>query len=229
MLCRTARRMIFLYKPGELSEAQTSRLEKHLGRCQECAAEVTAARRTGQMVTALREREPVLDDPKGLTAAIMRGVESERQHSWSDQRGVHMPFAAVLRIQVACSVALLFIVVAVVTQTYSDARKVYALEQRLHDEDGARTVSAGVVPEQLRAKVLNVPGLLRLIQVFDQSNRSSQRTLMDQIARKYPGLASINLDNGIDKRERAILATEGETLLKELESIVRTGGKDNAK
>ncbi len=224
MFCRTARRMIFLYKPGELSQAQMSRLEKHLGRCPECAAEATAARRTGQMVVELREREPVLDDPKGLTAGIMRGLESERQLAGLGRRRIHMPSAAIWRIQQACSVALLFIVVAVVSQTYSDARKVCALEQRLRGDGGARTVSAGEMPEQLRAEVLNVPELLRLVQKF-----GGQRTLMEHIARKYPGLASIDLDDGIDKRERAILATEGETLLKELESIVRTGGKDNAK
>ncbi len=140
-----------------------------------------------------------------------------------------MPSAKVWRIQLACSVALLFIVVVAVAQTYSDARKVYALEQRLRGEGKAQAVSAGVVPERLLAEVPNVPDLLRLLQMFDQSNRGSQRTLMDHIARNYPGLASINLDDGIDERERAILATEGVAFLKELESIVRTGGKDNAK
>jgi len=222
--------MIYLYKPGELSQAEKSRLEKHLGRCPACAAEAVAARRTDQMVTALREREPVLDDPEGLTASIMRGVESERQRAWSAQRRIPMPSAAARRIQLACSVALMLIVFVVVGQTYSDARKVQALEQRLGGEGDAQVARAEVVPfERLRAEVLSVPELLRLFQMFDQSNRGSQRTLMDHIARNYPGLSSINVDDGIDERERTILATEGESLLKELESIVRTGGKSNAK
>jgi hypothetical protein len=228
MLCRTARRMIFLYKSGELSQAETSRLEKHLGGCSACAAEVMAARRTGRMVVALREREPILHNPEGLTAGIMRDVELARTHAWSDQR-LHMPSAGIWRLQLACSAALLFIVVALVAQTYSDARKVYALEQRLCGEGKVQAASAALVPGQLLAELPNVPNLLGLIQQFGQSNSSSRTTLLDHIAENYPGLASINLDDGIDERERAILATEGETLLRELESIVRTGGKDYAK
>jgi hypothetical protein len=229
MHCRTARRRIFLYKPDELSQGERLRLERHLGRCSECAAEAMVGHRTRQMVAALRDQEPILNNPEDLTASIMRAVESERQRTWSGQRQTRMPSAAVWRIQLACSLTLLLIALAFVAQTYSDTRKVYALEQRLRGEGGTQAVSTGVLPEQLRAEVLSVPELLRLIQWIDQSNRARQRTLMDHIARNYPGLASINLDNGVDERERAILATEGETLLKELESIVRTGGKNNEK
>jgi hypothetical protein len=163
----------------------------------------------------------------------MRGVESEGQRARSTQRRTPTPSAAVWRIQLGCSLALLLIVFAFVAQTYSDARKVYALEQRLQSEAGAQSFSTGALPEQLRAEVLGVPELLRLIQdfgrEFGQSNNSSQHTLMDYIARNYPGLATIDLSDGVDEREREILATEGETLLKELESIVRTGGKNDAK
>jgi len=163
----------------------------------------------------------------------MRGVESEGERSWSTQRRTRTPSAAVWRIQLACSLALLLIVFAFVAQTYSDARKVFALEQRLQGEVEAQPFSTGALPEQLRAEVLSVPELLRLIHdfghAFGESNRSNQHTLMDYIAKNYPGLATIDLNDGIDERERGILATEGETLLKELESIVRNGGKPNAK
>jgi len=140
-----------------------------------------------------------------------------------------LPAAAVWRIQLACSLALLLIALAVVAQTSSDAGKVYALEQRLLGESGAQAARTGVLPELLRSEALSGSELLRFIQWIDHSSRGSQHTLMDYIAKNYPGLASINLDDGVDERERAILATEGETLLKELESIVRTGGKSNAK
>jgi len=229
MLCRTARRMIFLYKPDELSRAEKLRLEKHLVPCSECAAEAMAARRTGQLVAGLRDQEPMLNDPEDLTAGIMRAVESERRREWSGQRRTHMPSAAVWRIQLACSLALLLIALAVVAQTSSDAGKVYALEQRLLGESGAQAARTGVPPELLRSEALSGSELLRFIQWIDHSSRGSQHTLMDYIAKNYPGLASINLDDGVDERERAILATEGETLLKELESIVRTGGISNAK
>ena len=229
MLCRTARTMIFLYKPDELSQAETSRLEKHLGKCSACAAEAIAARRTGRMVAALQEREPMLHDPEGLTAGIMRDVELAREHAGLTQRRLHMPSATVWRLQLACSVALLFIVVAVVAQTYSDARKVYALEQRLRSDGKAQAAGAVLVPGQLQAGLPNVPDLLQLIQQFGPPSGSDRATLLDHIAENYPGLASINLDDGIDERERAILATEGKALMKELESMVRTGGKDNAK
>jgi hypothetical protein len=181
------------------------------------------------VVAALREHGPVLDDPEGLTAAIMRGVESERQRSWSARPRTRMPSTAFRRIQLVCSLVLLLIVSSFVAQTYSDATKVYALEQRLYGERGARPLSAGALPGQVRAEVSSAPDLLRFIQWIDNSNDGSHHTLMDHIAKNYPGLASLDLDDGVDERERAILATEGETLLKELASIVRTGGENHAK
>ena len=50
-----------------------------------------------------------------------------------------------------------------------------------------------------------------------------QATLMDRLKKKYPALFTVTLDDGLDERERAILATEGRAFLNEMELLVSLG------
>jgi len=243
MFCRTARRMIYLYKPDELSQSERSRLERHIERCSECAAEAMAARRTRQVVAALADRKPVLHDPEEFTRYVLASVKSEQERVWLGQRRTSV-FPFPLRgIQLASGVSLMFIVLALIVQTYSDARKVSALEERLNGEvreRAVRTVAPGAkldsfgLPlhqekEVQQAGLLGLPRIPALKEKADPLPGKWRHTLIDYIARNYPELASINLEDGLDEQERAILATDGGELLSEREFIVRAREENNAK
>ena len=46
-------------------------------------------------------------------------------------------------------------------------------------------------------------------------------TVEDILLRKYPALASVTLEDGLDERERAILSDEGARFVKDLEKLIR--------
>ncbi len=49
--------------------------------------------------------------------------------------------------------------------------------------------------------------------------------LLEELSRRYPGLSTVTLDDGIDERERKILDTEGKAFLKEFEQLISQGAK----
>ena len=51
--------------------------------------------------------------------------------------------------------------------------------------------------------------------------KSARVTVEDILLHKYPALASVTLEDGLDDRERAILADEGARFVKDLENLIR--------
>jgi hypothetical protein len=47
--------------------------------------------------------------------------------------------------------------------------------------------------------------------------------VFDEFARRYPGLATVTLDDGIDEREQKILDTEGKAFIQDFEKLLREG------
>lgn len=244
MRCRTATVMVYLYRPDELTEGQSAKLMNHLARCKRCAREAQAARRTDAAVTGLRERTPMMADPRSMTMAIMRGVESEARSLSTAQR---LPVALFARLQLlrpALGLVMITVLGAFLTPLYIDGQKIAALERKLSRE-GVRSAGepglslAGELSrggfhggENLltrRAEMPGLPALLRLLEELGGPDRTGQRTFLEYIAVRYPRLASVDLEDGIDERERAILSTEGSDLLHDLQSVIDKEGNDNAR
>lgn len=228
MRCARVRRMMHLNREGELPEHLRTRIQRHAERCPGCAAELELIRRTEHAYASLQSTAPVLRDPAALTLEVMRLVEADGaspKGRWFDrifEARVPLDVPAGLRLAAALLVFVFF------TQSTLDGNRMARLDERLARVPAGRAAQlpslsmiagssslanalAGADPEEI-----GLTGLLRLI----GNGPAGTSPLMDQLRLKYRGLFSVSAEDGLDGRERAILASEGRAFLTELEHYV---------
>jgi hypothetical protein len=178
--------------------------------------------------------QPVLDEPYALTLRIMREIEAAQEPA----RSVVFPLRSVERflplLRLAAAAAASVLVFLYVTLSYNDARTLASLEQRF----GECTGEGGSTAEQLAREAasqlesrnrstyaeagLRPDEVGRALQsLLSRHQEPAQVTIEDFLLRKYPALASVTLQDGLDDRERTVLANEGERFLKDLERLIR--------
>ena len=228
MRCARARRVMHLNREGELPEHLRIRILRHAERCPRCAAELDLIRRTENAYASLRGHAPVLRDPAVLTLEVMRLVEAggvSPKGRWFDvifEEWIPLDVPAGLRLVAALLVFVFF------TQSGLDGNRMARLDERLARIPAGRaeqlpslstiagspslaSALAGADPDEI-----GLAGLLKLL----GNSPAGTSSLMDQLRTKYRGLFSVSAGDGLDRRERAILATEGRAFLKELEQYV---------
>jgi hypothetical protein len=213
-----------LNRESELAEPLRNEVSRHADRCPECAAELARINNTQKAFDSLRNAEPVLENPRELTTAIMHRVLSRDERArWPV---LSFPVFMSSRLQRAVQFACILLVAGFFLQSILDARRMAALDERLvqirppgarrgdllpqsaaEAEEMFHTLSAGIGP---------FGGNLRI-------GPLQQETLMDRLKNKYPALFTVTVDDGLDKRKRVILATEGRAFLNEVELLVRLG------
>ena len=234
MRCRKARRLMLLYREGELPPDRRAALERHYASCTECAREADQVNADLAPLDALRRIEPVLDDPHALTLTIMREIETAHERAPS----IMLPLRPIERflpvLRLACAASALVLVILYTGLSYTDARTVAALEERF----GQHQKEAGSTAEQLAREAasqlemrnrgpyaeagLRPDELGRALQSLLSTRQEPDRvTIEDFLLRKYPALASVTLQDGLDDRERTVLANEGERFLKDMERLMR--------
>jgi hypothetical protein len=236
MRCARARRMIHLNREGELPERLRTRILRHAEWCAECTAELELIRRTEAAYASLRNPDPVLRDPAALTQEVMRRVEAgvfAPKGRWFEKistEWIPLDLRSGLRLAAALLVFIFF------TQSTLDGDRMARLDERLSQVPatraelvpslsriaGAPTLAsalAGADPDEI-----GLPGLLK----FFGNGTAGTSSLMDRLRTKYRGLFSVSAEDGLDERERAILATEGRAFLKELEQYVEIAEGNHA-
>jgi hypothetical protein len=222
MRCTEARKVIYLWRPGEVPEESKAEFRRHLAACEACAAEFRAAEESFHEVESLRRAEPLLDDPGGLTAGIMRKIEEIGRREGLGLQHLLLSRFLSSRMRLSLRFALALLAGVLLVETSLDAQRLAELERRLQTQNpdgGAVTVplqSGLITRSEALNSLLKVAGL----------RPDEARTLLDDLRARYPRLASITVDDGLDARERAILDTEGKAFLKEFEKLVRTGGNN---
>jgi len=137
-----------------------------------------------------------------------------------------LPVFMSIRLQRAVQFACMLLVAAFFLQSILDAHRMAALDERL----------AQVRPPALRREVLPPQSVAEAKEMLHALSAGigpfggnlrigplQQATLMDRLKNKYPALFTVTVDDGLDERERAILATEGRAFLNEVELLVRLG------
>ncbi len=76
MNCESIKRLIHLYREGELTRREQAGLKKHLDRCAACSEKAAAVAGDLERVRARISAQPEVPDPDGLTAGIMTGVRA---------------------------------------------------------------------------------------------------------------------------------------------------------
>jgi len=228
MRCARARQLLHLNREGELREPLRSEVLRHADRCPACASELARIVNTQKVFDTLRNAEPALGKPHELTTAIMHRVLSRDQPArWPV---LFLPVFMSIRLQRAVQFACILLVAAFFVQSILDARRMAVLDERL----------AQVRPPAVRRKVLPPQSVAEAKEMFHALSAGigpfgddlrigplAQATLMDRLRKKYPALFTVTVDDGLDERERAILATEGRAFLNEVELMVRLGETSN--
>lgn len=234
MRCTSARRTMLLYREGELTPSRAKSLAEHCASCAECARIAQRVEKEFASVDALRRRQPALVEPQALTMSIMRGIEISRKPvaHLKSPRGTLGRFLILARR--AGGVAVAAMLVSYAALSTRDARTVASLERRI----GAYARGEGENAVQLAREATALlearndapyarsgidPGDVgRMLEFLVAPGESKARvTIEDVLLRKYPGLASVTLQDGLDDRERTILADEGARFLNDLEKLIR--------
>jgi hypothetical protein len=134
MSCDRYRRMMYLYRAGELSEREQVELHRHLQTCERCSAERERIERAAASVQRLREFRPTPRDPDRLTANILASIAEPKRESFVDRLLEIMLTPA---IRYASAVFVLAAVGSFIVQYYSTLDDVASLERRF--EAGQRT------------------------------------------------------------------------------------------
>ncbi len=246
MKCHQAQDLIYLYRPGELTVERRQELEEHLASCSACSAESRAALQAEKRVSGVRNIEPRLGDAARLTRAIIRATVAPGQHP-VDLFGSLSEWTAAPAFRIAACFALFMISASFFLQTVVDARKMEILEGRLKS---VSSIPATISPRDIQRTGLILPGsaiipmlpesfdvagadigqwqkepaLAAILQTLLGRHGQNGTTMIDYLAKKYPRLTSVRIDDGFNDREREILASDGEAFLKDMETMMQKGG-----
>ena len=238
--CRRIEPLLFLFRDGELSPEELREVQRHIDVCFRCREVLQQLRSVDAALAPLREEVP---DSVGSIDAINRTMDQlAGQHKRMGERNQSVLLDW---LRPALSWMVMAAVVLLLTQQVRDAVKIADLEKRL----GARgnvvassgsALNPGVLRFLTGESIDRRSGIAAAPSLKDASTASDpmqlipsgilslfQRnsTLFDELSRRYPNLSTITLDDGIDERERKILATEGAVFLREFKQLLQEGEK----
>lgn len=240
--CRTIRPLLYLYRDGELTNEEQLLLNQHLESCTVCSAIRQQLLEMDSVFTPHRAGTPGLSEDRDLIESLMQRIDGERKQrpsvgGFDILIGWTRPAFATL----VLTALVLTAAVTLVFQQSRDALRVSELEQRLAKRGVVSTPSI-MEPYNLRLlddktvrhemhSFLGEPpqnaamaeSQFEMFRSFLPRILGNDDRMFTQLARRYPKLARVNLDDGLDASERKILSTEGKTLLKEFERLLKEG------
>lgn len=235
MRCANARALIELNRPGELDARTEKQLEDHIAGCPRCSALKAGRERSAEQVTAARNLMPRLEDPDGLTRAIMLSIERERHAAAFSPFRSRTPVHT--RAAVFCNAVAFALCAWFFLQSYTDARSMEKLERRLETAgETAAERDGGFLPGG-RSAMIRARGYIEggtVEPVLAESEASMLLTALrtsgwqgtpelERLRTKYPRLWSLSFNHGLDSSARGILRTEGRAFLRDVEELVRMG------
>ena len=233
MRCQPAERLLYLYREGELTPCQRSRLDRHLARCPACAEAAGAIERSMVKVSELRSAGIPLPEPEALTDLVMtqvsRMAQSDRaRHSRSYQPAWGGFASQWLRPALAAAAVLL--VALLLSQELTALRRISSLERRIADlpEVVEQRVSLETTADVLRVlerlETISVPmwttmsdrggdsGWIVIRRSELQSLLGSagvsaavQEGVIRSLRQQFPDLRAISLEDGLSGAELATL------------------------
>ena len=233
MRCARSRRMLYLYREGELSEHERRILANHLDRCAACAAETGRMRGLDGLLSSLRLLRPEIEHPEGLTLSIMRAVDDVSRSTAvpKDARAV------IRRLRPLLSGVALVLFGAFFMQTYSDAKRISELEGRLTQQDRLYAAQERGLMHTVEDLASALGGDERKISRSEASmmmnalfpaiaseRGSEQGTIVETLKRKYPHLASLSPGRELTPSEREVVLQETKEFLREIDHLIEQGG-----
>ncbi len=132
MDCKRDREEISAYLDGELAPAARTELESHLDSCAECAAQLAAQRKLGDMFAALPAVTPAGDFEARFWARIAR--EADREPTLAERLRAYFSPGRMLALAGAAALALVFALGLPRSTTVESAAETVA-ERKVADPD----------------------------------------------------------------------------------------------
>lgn len=224
--CSEIERLIHLHREGERTPVEERRVLDHVARCPACAEILRSVERAGGEIAAARGAGR---DVSAGAWIVDRTVDEIRRTG----RGPSVfPTAGRGGPGPAIAFALLCIVV-LMAQVGRDAWESVSMERRLAGQAESGRSEPSTVPGGFtelasllmpRAKGVRAEAISRASAVprFLTPGFGGD-DLFRAYADRYPALAAVDPYDGIDERERAVLATDGQAFLEEFRMMVKTG------
>jgi hypothetical protein len=235
---------MYLYREEELSDATRREVELHAKSCERCDREMKHLGRGSSMVAALREEEPVLPGGSALADQILRAIRSGAMGGGQMSAGQRR--MSQRRLRFACTLAAAAIAGFFFLQTAIDVYRIARLEQRLSGTIAAEAYGPAEARMSSRAlkviaeagAALSVVGDVRpfgmreQLQLQDgmkvfadvaQQNPPGFTGEVQRLRKKYPGLWLISLKDGLNERDREVLALQGKALVQDIHRLLQSG------
>ncbi len=241
--CASVEMLVYLYREGELTPEERSRLLEHLASCSRCRELQGELLAMEAALRPARERVPAFSIDAGTAKETIRRIELERENGYRAPSRMPSLELLVRWLRPGLSFAVVVLAVLFLVQQSRDAAQLSELDARLRERGAQRPSGPTFLPPM---------GARSLLFIGDQSVRmpwtppriasaapggdllaayglglgdlfGHRRGLFEELSRRYPNLSTVNPDDGIDERERTILATEGKSLINELERMIREG------
>ncbi len=225
--CRRIEHLIYLFRDGEVSTEQKLEVLEHAVSCSKCRRILGDLELLEKAILPLKEVVPDFSGKSELVTSTLRRISGEGRIRLDD---------VLVWLRPALTLFLLAASVLFLALQAQDSMRIAALESRLsaQGEAGSRfpadrdafgllsLAASSNRPQSSLARYASadpfaLSGLLSLFQ--------NQGGILDDLSRRYPGLSTVTLEDGIDERERKILATEGQAFLRDFEQILREGEK----
>ena len=233
--CRRIEPLLYLYRAGELTDLERSKVVAHTGICPRCKRILQELLSVDAALGLVRESVPDLPVGSFPVDRVLDHIAAQRREK-SRTTGKTSPIDEFLYwLRPALSVGVAAAVVFLFAQQTRDAMMMANLESRLRTYgDAAREETSPMSSAaSLLAEVASVRGKQGESLAFPPANAAidgnpvgvlghdliglfhHDEGLLEELSRRYPHLAEVRLDDGIDERERKILDTEGKAFLKE--------------
>ncbi|MBI5021553.1 MAG: zf-HC2 domain-containing protein [Ignavibacteriales bacterium] len=241
--CRKIEPLIYLYRKGELSADENQKVIEHTKNCSQCRDIIEQLHSIDVALSPVRETTPDMSDDISLVnEMINRIVKTNGRNAVSKRKSLNLDVIFGW-LKPALSIMVLSATLLFVTQQSRDARKISDLETHLrttkrntgsdisYTNSDARNILGIVTPKVKEgfSSSLNNAGIsldpMRMIGSELLELFKKQNGLFDYLSSRYPNLSEVNIEDGINDRERKILATEGKALMKDLEQLTQEGDK----
>ena len=233
MRCRSAERLLYLYRESELTPVQRSRLDRHLARCPACTETAGAIERSMAKVSALRSAGIPLPDPEALADLVMTRVSRMAQSGRVSRSRSYEPAWGGFTSQwlrPALASAAVLLIALLLAQELTALRRISRLERRIADltvtTEGRISLdtTAGMLRALERLDAISVPMRTTMSGRAGDSNwivvhRSELQSLLDSagvsaadqerviriLRQRFPDLRAITLEDGLSGAELATL------------------------
>ncbi|MEX2116957.1 MAG: zf-HC2 domain-containing protein [Bacteroidota bacterium] len=241
--CRDIKPLLYLHRKGELTPEEDFTVRTHLEACSNCAGIRQALSEIDDLLLPGRSAAPTLRNDRILIERALAGVDRKDQRNRSDYTEILdriLSWGRPALATVVATMACLF-----VFQETRDALKTSSLERRLQVRGDASIPHAmALIPYAMPSGEIFTPGEIRTFLSNPRTTAGvgedqlkilgsilpgifgSSDDLFTRLATRYPNIARVTFDDGLDEEERTILATEGKSLMKELETLLSQGAQD---